>query len=86
MTKFLISLKTVSDFSRKIYLICSQDPLKCYGQGGDQCDFTKIILMTAQGPNPSFFSYWGSARTGLALGPGLEIILTLSKVGDVVRY
>ena len=72
MTKFLISLKTVSDFSRKIYLRCSQDPLKCYGRGGDQCDFTKIILMTAQGPNPSFFF-----RIGGLLGQGLHLDLGL---------
>ena len=42
---------------------------------------THVILVSAQGPNPSFFSFWGTFillgglfghGLGLGLGPGLD--------------
>ena len=47
--------------------------------GGGPCDFS--ILVSALGPNPSFFLFWGSfillrgllgQGLGLGLGPGLD--------------
>ena len=47
-----------------------------------------VILVSAQGPNPSFFFFWGTfiqlgglfgQGLGLGLGPGLDNFLTVNK-------
>ena len=56
--------------------------LKSYGWGGGVVGWVAhVILVSAQGPNPSFFFFWGTfirlggllgQGLGLGLGPGLD--------------
>ena len=55
--------------------------LKSYGWFGVGGVVAHVILVSAQGPNPSFFFFWGTLirlggllgqGLGLGLGPGLD--------------
>ena len=53
--------------------------LKSCGVGGWCGVVAHVILVSAQGPNPSFFFFWGTFiqlgglfGQGLGLGPGLD--------------
>ena len=62
--------------------------LKSYGVGGwGGWVVAHVILVSAQGPNPSFFFFWGTfirlegllgQGLGLGLGPGLDNSMILN--------
>ena len=60
--------------------------LKSYGWGGVGGVVAHVILVSALGPNPSFFFFWGTfiqlggllgQGPGLGLGPGLDNLSSL---------